>query len=227
MGGAAAAVDEGPVRKSGGAVGRGARGRKRGGARGGTRERLLDVAERLFAERGFHGTSLRDIGAELAMANSSLLHHFPTKARLYAAVLERIADSLGALHDDVAAAPGEGMAPIMALVDGLFDWTLARPHYARIVMRELIDNAARAERVERWYFAEIIAELSTVIAEGQERGSLRACDPMLFLFHVIGSVSYFLGGLPTIAGIAGVKPKKLIASYRDEIKGHLARSLAP
>ena len=29
------------------------------------------------------------------------------------------------------------------------------------------------------------------------------------------------------AGIAGAKPKQLIASYRDEIKGHLARSLAP
>jgi len=54
-----------------------------------TRERLLDAAERLFAGRGFAGTSVREItdgaGANLAAVN----YHFRSKENLYAEVFAR------------------------------------------------------------------------------------------------------------------------------------------
>jgi AcrR family transcriptional regulator len=54
-----------------------------------TRERLLNAAERLFAERGFNGVSTRMI-TEDAGANSAAMHyHFGSKAALIRAVFER------------------------------------------------------------------------------------------------------------------------------------------
>ena len=54
-----------------------------------TKDKLMDAAEKLFARRGFHGTSLRDItgaaGVDLALVN----YHFGSKKQLLAAVLER------------------------------------------------------------------------------------------------------------------------------------------
>ena len=54
-----------------------------------TKEKLMDAAEKLFARRGFHGTSLRDItaaaGVDLALVN----YHFGSKKQLLAAVIER------------------------------------------------------------------------------------------------------------------------------------------
>ena len=54
-----------------------------------TKDKLMDAAEKLFARRGFHGTSLRDItaaaGVDLALVN----YHFGSKKRLLAAVIER------------------------------------------------------------------------------------------------------------------------------------------
>ncbi len=44
-----------------------------GGAR--SREDVVTAAGRLFAKRGFHGTSMRDIGEELGMLGSSLYSH--------------------------------------------------------------------------------------------------------------------------------------------------------
>jgi AcrR family transcriptional regulator len=60
---------------------------RRGGAA--TAERILDAAERLFAERGYPGTTLRAIAAEVGIQNPSLYKHFANKAALYDAVLER------------------------------------------------------------------------------------------------------------------------------------------
>jgi AcrR family transcriptional regulator len=54
-----------------------------------TKEKLMDAAEKLFARRGFHGVSVREItgaaGVDLALVN----YHFGTKKQLLAAVIER------------------------------------------------------------------------------------------------------------------------------------------
>jgi AcrR family transcriptional regulator len=59
-----------------------------------TKEKLMDAAEKLFARRGFHGTSLRDItgaaGVDLALVN----YHFGGKKQLLEAVLERRGQAL-------------------------------------------------------------------------------------------------------------------------------------
>ncbi len=57
-----------------------------------TRQRILDAAERLFADRGYHGVSLRDITTLAAVEAALPSYHFGTKARLFAAVIERRAD---------------------------------------------------------------------------------------------------------------------------------------
>jgi len=50
----------------------------------GTRGRILLAAPRLFAEHGYHGTSIRDIAAEAAVQPASLYAHFPSKEAILA-----------------------------------------------------------------------------------------------------------------------------------------------
>src|SRR5258708_23608397 len=59
-----------------------------------TRDRVLQVAQVLFAERGYRGTSLRDIAKRIGIKAPSLLHHFPSKQQLYLAVLDKMFESL-------------------------------------------------------------------------------------------------------------------------------------
>ena len=54
-----------------------------------TRDRILDVAERMFGERGFAATSLREITAEAGVNVASVNYHFGSKEALLTEVLER------------------------------------------------------------------------------------------------------------------------------------------
>ena len=55
----------------------------------GTKQRILDVAERLFAERGFSGTSLRTIIGEAGVNLAAVHYHFHSKDALLEAVILR------------------------------------------------------------------------------------------------------------------------------------------
>lgn len=54
-----------------------------------TRELVLDTALAMFAEHGYRATSVRDIAARCGMTHPGLLYHFPSKAALLMAVLQR------------------------------------------------------------------------------------------------------------------------------------------
>src|SRR3569832_191990 len=59
------------------------------------RDRILIAAERLIAERGFYGTSMRDIASAARLPLATTVYHFAKKEQLYASILGDIA----AAHD--------------------------------------------------------------------------------------------------------------------------------
>jgi len=63
-----------------------------------SRARIMDVAQRLFARRGFEGVSIRDIAQTLGMTTASLYYHFPSKEEIFVAVHGR---SLEAVQREV------------------------------------------------------------------------------------------------------------------------------
>lgn len=57
-------------------------------------DQLLDIARRLFAHKGFHATSLRDIAEEAHITKAALYYHFPNKDDLYERVVIQSLDAL-------------------------------------------------------------------------------------------------------------------------------------
>lgn len=60
-----------------------------------TSAQILDIAERLAQTRGFNGFSYADIAAELGITKASLHYHFPSKADLGRALVERYSAAFG------------------------------------------------------------------------------------------------------------------------------------
>jgi AcrR family transcriptional regulator len=86
-----------------------------------TRERILDVAERLFAERGFDATSLRNITTDAAVNLAAVNYHFGSKDELIRRVLARRIGKLngerGRMLDDLEATAGRDGPTVEAIID--------------------------------------------------------------------------------------------------------------
>ena len=57
-----------------------------------TAQRLMDLAEAHIRDAGYRGFSFRDLAAEIGIKSASVHHHFPTKAKMAAAVARRYGD---------------------------------------------------------------------------------------------------------------------------------------
>jgi TetR/AcrR family transcriptional repressor of nem operon len=77
-----------------------------------TATRMLDIAERLAQTRGFNGFSYSDIAAELGIAKASLHHHFPTKADLGRALMQRYVEGFDAALAGIAQGAGDAYAKL-------------------------------------------------------------------------------------------------------------------
>ncbi len=124
-----------------------ARSRSEGSA-GATRDRILDRAEALFAERGLAGTSMRDIAARSGLTAASLYNHFQGKQALYEAVLERGIHPLLELMGELAAreqTPDAADAVIGAVMEHL----ARRPHLPRLIHRESLAGGEHLTRLAR------------------------------------------------------------------------------
>jgi len=110
-----------------------------------TRDQILDAGERLFAQSGYDGVSMRDIVAETALRNqASLYHHFRNKRALYEAVLTRdLQQILGLMPDR----HGSTTAEIDANVDRLIDHLSEHPHLAPLIQRAALDVNRTLQRL--------------------------------------------------------------------------------
>ena len=71
-----------------------------------TPERILDGALRTFGTRGYDGTSLDALAANVGVRKQTILHHFGSKERLLDALVERSAEELVATLDAALAHAG-------------------------------------------------------------------------------------------------------------------------
>lgn len=170
------------------------------GAAGDRRAAILEIAERHFSASGYQGASLSAIAREAGLGNPGLLHHFPSKAKLYRAVLESIAEDVTRHLEEGLAGAGAPRAALELLVAEQFAFFDRRPDGFRVVQRELLDNAERVQLAHVLPLKAYLERALGVIKAGQAGGTVRRdLQPAAILTLVLGTTAYAATVRPTFA----------------------------
>jgi AcrR family transcriptional regulator len=110
-------------------------------------EGILDRAAALFARRGFAKTSVQDVAAAVGLSKAGLLHHFPSKDALYAAVLAHAQTAGRQVLDRVQAAP-LGPDRDRRALEVLVDVALAHPGMVALMLAPATQLAAEPDERE-------------------------------------------------------------------------------
>jgi AcrR family transcriptional regulator len=137
------------------------------------REELVDVATRLFAERGYHGTSMADLAAAMGVQKGSLYSLTDSKQELLVTIAR---EGAAAFHGALDRVPEDGapLERIRVALRGHLATVAAQVDSATVFTREwrFLEEPERAAfRSERRRYEERWHDL---LREAAERGALRA-----------------------------------------------------
>ncbi|MGW6392158.1 SACE_7040 family transcriptional regulator [Streptomyces sp. NPDC055103] len=151
------------------------------------REQILKEAARLFAERGFHGVGVDEIGAAVGISGPGLYRHFPGKDAMLAELLVGISERLltgGRIR--VGETTGDPEAVLASLVDGHIDFALDDRPLITLHDRELDrlkdEDRKRVRQLQRQYvelWVPVVRELYPAVAEAEVRTTVHAVFGLL------------------------------------------------
>lgn len=151
-----------------------------------TRSDVVAAAGRLFAEKGYHGTSMRDLGRELGLLGSSLYAHVDSKQDLLVEVVEEGARLFQESADRAVEAEGSALVRLRALIEGHVDVVLSNQDVVRTFLNEarMLDGEHRSRVIAaRDRYEQTFRD---TMAEGMGDGSLRAdLDPKIASIFVL------------------------------------------
>ena len=196
------------------------------------RDKILDAAEALFARRGYAAVGMSEIAEAVGMSKSSLFHHFPTKAQLYAATADRILRVIEIALTSTLAAGGTPVARLDRWIDTIADLLGAHEAYARLLLRSLFEDdeangAFEEERAVNATLHRIIGAATHLLREGMSTGALRAASIPHTVQSLIGLLIYHFASGDFGAELFGrpIASPVEVRRRKDEIKALLHHGL--
>lgn len=116
-----------------------------------TAERILDAAEKLFASKGYKGTSLREIARNAHLQQPGIYKHFDSKQDLYASVLDRaLSPMIEAMQKHLA--DDKGLEAYAQLLEQMTDLLAQHPGMAALFQQALLvdDRSADHQPITEW-----------------------------------------------------------------------------
>ncbi len=185
---------------------------------GDTKTRILEAALLAFSQTGFYGTSINSIAEAVNIKKPSLLHHFPSKEKLYGAVLELISSRLMKELNTATSCGTNEKKQLLNIMNSFYRWGKEQPGEATLLLREMLDNPKRATSAHNWYLAPWLESLVQLIKTGQQHGHFKPVEPMAFLYNIIGAQHYFVVSQPTLKQILSAADyKSLLKQQRQEL----------
>jgi AcrR family transcriptional regulator len=156
------------------------------------RLQILRVAMRLFSQRGFRGTTTKEIALAAGVSEAMVFRHFATKEELYSAILDHKAcvhetmDPLQVVAEAVAARDDHAVFEGLAL-DALNQHD-CDPEFHRLLLHSALEEHELAHMFWEKFVKRVYRTLRSYIRERQRDGAIKNVEPLVVVRAFIGMI---------------------------------------
>jgi AcrR family transcriptional regulator len=195
------------------------------------REDILMVAEELFGEKGFDGTSVRDIAQKAGVNLAMISYYFGSKEKLLEYLIEfRAGYTLGILEELNKDESLSSWDKIDRLVDLYVDKILNNLRFHNIMYQEAVSS--RSDEIRDRIIAikmRNLEQITKIITDGQQKKLFRQVDIAMTVGSIMGTISSYTLSRPYGCQVLALGYDVSEESYRTKLaprlKAHLKQLL--
>jgi len=199
-----------------------------------SRDKILEVAEALYARRGFAGVGMREVADAAGLGKSSLFHHFRSKVQLYLAVLERVLARIENRLQPILELQVGAAEKLDRWIDAVIDELAEQPASARMLLRALFEeeefetgNWPEGQAVDR-RLATVLTGITRLMEDGMRKGELRKASAPHVVQTLIGATIFHFASGGVGEGLLGgpLLSADAVRARKEETKAFFHHGLA-
>lgn len=157
-----------------------------------TRDRLLAVAGRLFAARGYDAVSVRDITSAAQANLGAITYHFGSKAALFAEVVTSKTEPMVLWAESVVQRDEPPDARLRALLEGYATFVLHEDPQLKVLFSDLLAGGKRIPKSVMDAVNKRNEMFAHLVQEGIDQGLFRPCDVEHAAWCFFGMLSAYI-----------------------------------
>jgi len=159
------------------------------------RHQIVAVAVSLFSDRGFRGTTTKEIAQAAGISEAMVFRHFATKEELYAAILDHKACSSGGTFEleqmiGDAVKRKDDRAVFEELARGALQYHEEDPEFQRLLLFSALEKHELAQMFFDRFVLSVYEFLGTYIRQRQQEGAFIEMDPAVVVRSFIGMLMH-------------------------------------
>ncbi len=151
------------------------------------REQLIDVSRKLFADKGFEGTSVEEIAARAQVSKPVVYEHFGGKEGIYAVIVDRELQHLLVMLSEALSAGGHPKRIVERTALALLDYIDSETDGFRILVRD--SPVAQATGTFSSLIGDVATEVEHLLAEQFRRRGLAPTTAPMYAQMLVGMIA--------------------------------------
>ena len=160
-------------------------------------QKILRAAVGLFADKGFHGTHVKEIAEASGLPKTNVYYYFPSKESIYTAVIERLIEGWDRAFDHIVP-EREPRDAIAAYIRAKLEYSRRHATESRFFANEILRGAPFLERRQRQHIREVTDQRAHVVEEWIRREQMAPVDSRHF-FVMLWSATQFYADFGMLA----------------------------
>lgn len=155
------------------------------------KQHIINAAVELFAEKGFEGSSIRDLAAKANVNVAMVNYYFGSKDKLFETIVEYRASFMRGKLDEIEADKTmTEIEKIDAIIENYVEKILSQPYFHRVLYQELLkaDREEMQKNIISIFFRNT-QTLRKIIEQGIRKKVFKKVDPELTMATLIGTIN--------------------------------------
>lgn len=196
--------------------------------KGGTQEKILQVAIKLFSQKGYHGATVDEIVAKAKVNKRMVYHYFKDKEGLYRGVhlrgwsnlQEGFKKSLMKFRWDQFQKGTAEQSLILEAVKFLFDYAVENPTYHRIILWDALEGGKMTRSLWKEIRQPLHQDIAALLMAAQQHGLIpKELDINHAIITSLGMISFYFTFANSLEEIFGQDPlsPKAISERKEQV----------